>query len=181
MASISVEAVTSRRQEDRFLDLPHDLYARDGNWVPPVRSVQRFLLGYVPHPFCKSAKAQTFLAIRNGSVCGRIAAILRGKRQIECLRVLAANVAPEYQRLGIPLVLLCGVAAAVLKFGVENVEFSWILESNRLSRGSLEKGGAKLVKRYRVYGWTLQDSRLTSPDKFAALACGARKLVSRVA
>jgi len=107
--------------------------------------------------------------------------LLRGKRQINCLRVLAANVAPEYQRFGIPLVLLGDMAAAVLAFGVEKVEFSWILESNRLSRGSLEKGGAKLVKRYRIYGWTPQDCVLSSPADFAAPARGARKAVSGLA
>ena len=31
-----------------------------------------------------------------------------------------------------------------LEWGVEEAEFSWVLESNQLSRGSLEKGGAKL-------------------------------------
>jgi hypothetical protein len=40
-----------------------------------------------------------------------------------------------------------------LKLGIEQIEFSWILESNRLSCGSLEKGGASIVKRYRIYGW----------------------------
>ena len=34
-------------------------------------------------------------------------------------------------------------------------EFSWVLESNTLSRGSLEKGGAKLDKTYRMYDYDL--------------------------
>ena len=78
--------------------------------------------------------------------------LLRGKRRFRSLRILSANVAPEYQRMGIPLVLLRAMVPATLRLGIERVEFSWILESNRLSCGSLEKGGAAIVKRYRVYG-----------------------------
>ena len=33
----------------------------------------------------------------------------------------------------------------------EEAEFSWVLESNSLSRGALQKGGAKLTKTYRIY------------------------------
>ncbi len=79
--------------------------------------------------------------------------LLLGKRRFRGLRILSANVAPEYQRMGLPLVLLRAMSPATLKRGIEQVEFSWILESNRLSCGSLEKGGASIVKRYRVYGW----------------------------
>ena len=72
------------------------------------------------------------------------------------LRILAANVVPEYQRLGIGLVLLGALVPRALAWGIEEAEFSWVVESNWLSRGSLEKGGAKLVKRYRIYDWVPQ-------------------------
>ena len=39
----------------------------------------------------------------------------------------------------------------VLDWGIEEAEFSWVLESNRLSYGSLKKGGAKITKTYRIY------------------------------
>jgi hypothetical protein len=41
----------------------------------------------------------------------------------------------------------------LIKWGIQEVEFSWVLESNTLSRSSLEKGGAKLDKTYRMYDW----------------------------
>jgi GNAT superfamily N-acetyltransferase len=82
----------------------------------------------------------------------------RGKRRFNGLRIFSANVCPEYQHLGIPLVLLLAMSPASLKLGIERVEFSWILESNRLSCGSLEKGGAALVKRYRVFGWQAENA-----------------------
>ena len=41
----------------------------------------------------------------------------------------------------------------VKEWGIETAEFSWVLESNKLSRGTLERGGAKLEKTYRIYDY----------------------------
>jgi hypothetical protein len=65
--------------------------------------------------------------------------------------LISTNVIPEYQRLGMALVLLDGLVPKAMEWGLEEVEFSWVLESNLLSRGSLEKGGAKRTKTYRLY------------------------------
>ena len=77
--------------------------------------------------------------------------LLRNKRAIKRVRVISTNVLPEYQLLGFGLVLLDGLVPKALEWGIEEAEFSWVLESNALSRGSLEKGGAKLTKTYRLY------------------------------
>ncbi len=77
--------------------------------------------------------------------------LLSNKTAIKRVRVLSTNVAPEYQRMGVGLVLLHGLIPKALEWGIEEAEFSWVLESNRLSRGSLEKGGAKRTKTYRIY------------------------------
>lgn len=74
------------------------------------------------------------------------------KHKIQKYRLIAANVLPEYHRMGIGVVLATELCRAALRMkDAQEVEFSWIAESNRLSRGSLEKGGAHLIKRYRVY------------------------------
>jgi hypothetical protein len=52
---------------------------------------------------------------------------------------------------GLGLVLLNGLVPKVLDSGILDAEFSWVLESNSFSRGSLEKGGAVRTKTYRVY------------------------------
>jgi hypothetical protein len=39
----------------------------------------------------------------------------------------------------------------VEEWGIQDAEFSWVLESNKLSRGSLERGGAVHYKTYRLY------------------------------
>ena len=73
---IEVNAVTSRSDKQRFLNLPWSLYQDDPNWVPPLRANQKAMVGYAKHPFYDVATAQTFLARRGGEVCGRIAAIV---------------------------------------------------------------------------------------------------------
>ncbi len=77
--------------------------------------------------------------------------LLWNKRAIKHIRVISTNVIPEYQRHGVGLVLLSGLIPKAMEWGIEEAEFSWVLESNLLSRGSLEKGGAKRTKTYRVY------------------------------
>lgn len=77
--------------------------------------------------------------------------LLWNKRKIKKVRVLAANVLPEYQLMGVALVLLREMVPKGLAYGISEVEYSWIAESNSLSRGSLEKGGAKRIKTYRMY------------------------------
>lgn len=79
------------------------------------------------------------------------ARLLWNKRAIKAIRVISTNVAPEYQLSGVGLVLLNGLVPLVMDWGIHEAEFSWVLESNSLSRGSLEKGGAMRTKTYRIY------------------------------
>ena len=82
--------------------------------------------------------------------------LILSKRKIKKLRLISANVVPEYQRMGMGLVLLGQLVPFCRKWGMQEVEFSWIAESNWISRGSLEKGGAKKAKTYRVYDLNLE-------------------------
>ncbi len=47
--------------------------------------------------------------------------------------------------------LLVSLIPKGLEIGMEEAEFSWVSEANTLAVGSLEKGGAKLYKKYRLY------------------------------
>lgn len=80
--------------------------------------------------------------------------LLRAKRQISKVRLMSINVLPEYQRSGMGLVLLAHLLPSLKRMGIEEAEFSWVLESNHLSRGSLETGGARRIKTYRIYDFT---------------------------
>ncbi|HQU45596.1 MAG TPA: N-acetyltransferase [Pirellulales bacterium] len=77
--------------------------------------------------------------------------LLAGKRRIKQLRVVAANVLPEWKRSGMGVALTATMLSAALERGAEKMEFSWVAESNPLSHGSLETGGAQRSKTYRVY------------------------------
>ncbi len=77
--------------------------------------------------------------------------LLRHKERIKKIRVISTNVLPEYQMLGLGLVLLNALVPKVMEWGIKEAEFSWVLESNEFSRGSLEKAGAIRNKTYRVY------------------------------
>ncbi len=79
--------------------------------------------------------------------------LLSKRRPFRRFRVISANVIPEYQRWGVGLVLLRSLIPKILEAKLEEAEFSWVLESNHLSRRSLEKGGAEREKTYRIYDY----------------------------
>ncbi len=87
--------------------------------------------------------------------------LLLGRRNIKTIRVMSTNVVPEYQRWGLGLVALERMLPDCLKKGITEAEFSWVLESNDLSRGSLERAGTKKTKTYRIYDRTLDDISLS--------------------
>ncbi|QDU91719.1 hypothetical protein Pla175_51490 [Pirellulimonas nuda] len=77
--------------------------------------------------------------------------LLYNKRAIKRIRLVSTNVIPKYQSWGVGVTLAYAMLGPSLKFGIREAEFSWVLESNDLSRKSLEKGGALKYKKYRVY------------------------------
>lgn len=83
--------------------------------------------------------------------------LIFGKNKLKRVRLMSTNVVPEYQRWGFGLLALEHMLPAVLKRGVTHGEFSWVLESNHLSRASLERGGTRRTKTYRIYDRSLND------------------------
>ncbi len=83
--------------------------------------------------------------------------LLFGRRKIKKVRVMSTNVVPEYQRWGLGLVVLDRMLPDCIAQGITDAEFSWVLESNHLSRGSLERAGTTRTKTYRLYDRTLSD------------------------
>ena len=77
--------------------------------------------------------------------------LLWNRRGIKNVRLISTNVLPEYQRWGVGLLLMNGLLPHIHDWAIQEVEFSWVLESNHLSRATLERGGAKLTKTYRIY------------------------------
>ena len=77
--------------------------------------------------------------------------LILGKHRIKRCRVVAANVLPEYRLLGVGVAMIQALRLRWQNSTIEDVEFSWVAESNMLSRGTLEKMGAERTKTYRVY------------------------------
>lgn len=75
MAKPDIVSVQTAKDMNRFLDLPARIYEAYPLWVPPLRSDERDLLTPGAHPFWEHAERQLFLALRDGRVVGRIAAI----------------------------------------------------------------------------------------------------------
>jgi GNAT superfamily N-acetyltransferase len=81
------------------------------------------------------------------------ARLLWNKRGIKRIRLVSTNVIPEYQKWGVGLLLGSRIVPDARAWGVEEAEFSWVLESNRLSFGTLKRAGAVVSKRYRIFDY----------------------------
>lgn len=90
--------------------------------------------------------------------------LLRKRNELKKVRLISTNVLPEYQSWGIGLALVARLVPDALKWGIEQAEFSWVLESNDLSYKTLKKGGAKITKQYRIYDYGPPDT--TANAKF---------------
>ncbi len=71
---IAIRKVVTRADLRAFVDVPYRNYRGDPHWVPPLRFVERRRLDR-RHPFFAHADVDLFLAVDDGRVCGRIAAI----------------------------------------------------------------------------------------------------------
>ncbi|MBL9125297.1 MAG: hypothetical protein JNG90_16790 [Planctomycetaceae bacterium] len=153
-----------------FLKLYNGSMVLTWDYVPISPSEMKFLAGSLKYLLipelamvanCEGKQAGVVLCIpdyntRIKQIDGKLfpfgfVRLLRNKRAIPRVRVVAINVLPEFQRLGLGLVLLRGLLPAALANGIREAEFSWVFESNEMARMGLEKGGATVYKRYRIY------------------------------
>lgn len=73
-APLSIRPIDSKADRKRFVDLPFRLYANDPNWVPPLKGEALGLITPAKNGWFSHAKAQLFLAERDGKVVGRVSA-----------------------------------------------------------------------------------------------------------
>ena len=81
---VEIRAVTTPADSEMFLDVPELVYAKDTNWVPPIRSsIGKY---FTPNnPFLQYGKLQQFIALspeQNKGAVGRIVAAVN-QRLIE--------------------------------------------------------------------------------------------------
>jgi hypothetical protein len=79
VSSISIVPVESRKDLRRFVDFPYSLYRNDPVWVPPLRAMEISQFDPSKNPAYEFSRSRLFLAVRNGRVVGRVAALVVDK------------------------------------------------------------------------------------------------------
>ena len=64
-----------KAQVRRFVALPYRLYHQHPQWVPPPQQDIALMLNREKHPFYEHSAADFFVALRDGQVVGRVAAV----------------------------------------------------------------------------------------------------------
>lgn len=73
--SLTVRTISTKKEIKKFIKFAWEIYKDDPYWVPPLIFDKMRILDRKKHPFYKHAKAEFFIAERNGKMVGRIAAI----------------------------------------------------------------------------------------------------------
>lgn len=96
------------------------------------------------------------LAAANGRLhtCGiplGLVRLLRARRCLGRVRVVALGVLEEYRNRGIELLLLAEGSRAAQQMGYHSAEASWILADNDRANRRMPMGGGRISKRYQLY------------------------------
>ena len=161
-----------RQDVDQFVDLYNRALTDMWGFVPLPESEVRKLAGSLQHLLVPE---MTIFAEVKGQAVGVIVGLpdynprikhingrlfpfgvfhlLSKKREIKRIRVLSINVVPEFQRWGLGLVLMRSLIPKAMDLNIQEAEFSWVSETNRLARQGLEKAKAEIYKTYRMYDY----------------------------
>jgi len=88
---------------------------------------------------------------KKGTLLGAIWSLLTKKKYINQCRVIALGVVPEFQKIGLDVVLYYEVGRRGVSNGYPTGEASWILEDNEMMIRGAAKMNGKLYKKYRLY------------------------------
>ena len=75
MLSVKKVDTSSRAEVNQFVKFPFRLYEGHPQWVPPILVDARLFLNREKHPFYEHSDADFFVAMEDGEVVGRIAAM----------------------------------------------------------------------------------------------------------
>lgn len=73
---LKIEEIENNESFKEFIKFPYVLYKNEPNWIPPLKISQSALFDLKKNPFWKTCDHTFFIATKNGTVCGRISAIL---------------------------------------------------------------------------------------------------------
>jgi hypothetical protein len=75
MIDIQPIDTTSKKEVERFVQFPYRLYKDEPHWVPPLLMDARMFLNKAKHPYYEHSDADFFVAVQDGELVGRIAAL----------------------------------------------------------------------------------------------------------
>src|SRR6476660_1573344 len=73
-APVTIRPVQTKKDKKAFVDFAWEVYKDDPHWVPPLKDEVHGLITPGKNPWFEHAKAQLWLAERDGKVVGRISA-----------------------------------------------------------------------------------------------------------
>ena len=73
---ITLQKITTKKGIKQFVMFPFSLYKNNAFWVPPIIKEEINNFNTSKNPVFKNAETQFFIAIKNGEIVGRIAAII---------------------------------------------------------------------------------------------------------
>jgi GNAT superfamily N-acetyltransferase len=76
MSGVEVKPVASKKDFRRFIRFPREVYRGDPNWVQPLIMDVKDRLNIKKNPFFEHAERELFLAWRDGTVAGRVVAVI---------------------------------------------------------------------------------------------------------
>lgn len=76
MSDIEIRRVSNETEKIKFIKFPWKIYKGDDNWVPPLIFDVRNNLNTNKNPFFRHAKAEFWLAYKDGKPAGRISGII---------------------------------------------------------------------------------------------------------
>lgn len=81
--------------------------------------------------------------------------LLGMKKRVSQIRVAVLGIKRKYQGLGLDAPLYVETYQKSFELGIQEGEFSWILENNSHIRNILDSWGAKRYKTFRIMGKAL--------------------------
>ena len=73
---IILKEMISSKEMKQFVKFPFSIYKNNPYWVPPIIKDELEVLDKQKNPAFENAEARFFVAIKNGKIVGRIAAII---------------------------------------------------------------------------------------------------------
>ncbi len=83
MNTVDIQTVSSKREIEQFIRFAWQIYSDSPHWVPPLLMDRRKLMDKKNNPFYQHAEAEFFVARRNGTIVGRIGAIINDNHNKE--------------------------------------------------------------------------------------------------